>query len=88
MTMGMEIGIFLAYAAGLLLVYLCGRFLLVPLKWILKLLTSSILGGVVLCLINGIGGIFGIFVPLNPVTAVIAGILGIPGVIVMILFFL
>lgn len=83
----MEMGIFLAYAAGILLVYLCGRFLLVPLKWILKILVSSLLGGIALCLINGIGGIFGIFVPLNPVTAVIAGVLGIPGVLLMILFF-
>lgn len=88
MTMRMEIAIFLTYAAGMLLIYLCGRFLMVPLKWILKLLVNSFLGGVVLLIINGLGGNFGLFIPINPLTAVIAGILGLPGVIVMCLFFL
>lgn len=87
MTMSLEVGIFLTYAAGILLIYLCGRFLLVPLKWILRLVGSSLLGGIVLLIINFIGGKFGIFLPINPVTAVIAGVLGVPGVVIMLLFF-
>lgn len=88
MTMRLEIGIFLAYAAGILLIYLSGKFLFVPLKWILKLIANSILGGILLLIIDGIGENFGLFVPINPVTSVIAGVLGVPGVVILLLFFI
>lgn len=82
-----EIKVFLAYAAGVLAVYLLGRFLLTPLKITLRLLISSLAGGAALFLINLLGRNTGIFVPLNPLTAVFAGVLGIPGIVGMILFF-
>lgn len=88
MTMRLEIGIFLAYAAGILLIYLSGKFLFVPLKWILKLIANNILGGILLLIIDGIGENFGLFVPINPVTSVIAGVLGVPGVVILLLFFI
>ena len=68
-----EIKVFLAYAAGVLAVYLMGRFLLTPLKITLRLLISSLAGGAALFLINLLGRNTGIFVPLNPLTAVFAG---------------
>lgn len=88
MSMGMEVGIFLAYAMGMLLVYLAGRFLLVPLKWLVRILINSLVGGVIICLINFMGGELGVFLPMNPLTAVIVGILGIPGVVMLIIFFM
>lgn len=88
MSMGMEVGIFLAYALGMLLVYFAGRFLLVPLKWMGRLLINSLAGGVIIFLLNLLGGSLGLFLPLNFLTAVIVGMLGVPGVIMLIIFFL
>ena len=86
--MGMEAAVFLAYAFGMLMVYIMGRFLLVPLKWILRCLISSFLGGLVIVLINTVFSSWGIFVPLNTITAVITGILGVPGLIMLLVFFI
>jgi inhibitor of the pro-sigma K processing machinery len=88
MSMGMEVGIFLAYAFGALMVYVFGRFFLVPLKWILGALISSLLGGVAIMFINILGTSCGLFIPLNVFTAVITGVLGVPGLIMLVLFFI
>lgn len=87
MDFGMEVGIFLAYAVGLMAVYFLGRLLIVPIKTLLKLVLNSIIGGVILMVINFFGGSLGIFLPVNFLTAVIAGLLGIPGVLGMALYF-
>lgn len=87
MDIGMEAGIFLAYTAGMLIIYFFGRLMLVPLKKIMKLLLNSIVGGVILILVNMAGAGIGIVIPVNVITAVIAGLLGIPGVAMMIIYF-
>lgn len=87
MSFGLEVAIFMAYAAGLFLIYILGKLLIVPLKWTGKMLLNSLLGGVLIILLNAVGGNFGIFLPLNILTAVITGILGLPGVIGLLLFF-
>lgn len=85
MGMGMEINVILAYALGLILLYIVGWALLVPLKLIIKLIWNGILGGIMLVGTNLIGGLIGIQIVINPITALIAGILGIPGIILIIL---
>lgn len=87
MGFGMEAGIFLAYTAGLLAVYFFGRLLLVPVRIIMKLLASSLIGGLVLAMLNLLCINFEIFFPVNPLTAGIAGLLGIPGIIGILIFF-
>lgn len=87
MDFGMEAGIFLAYTACLMAIYFFGRLLLQPLKFILKLMASSIAGGAVLLVLNGVGGSFGIFVPLNIITAVVVGLTGVPGLAVLLVYF-
>ncbi len=77
----------MAYAAGLFLIYLLGKFLIVPLKWVGRLILSSIIGGVFILALNLVGGHWGIFLPLNLLTAAITGLLGIPGVVLLLLFF-
>jgi len=74
----------LAYAFGLLLILLIGRFLLWPIKLILKLLYNALIGGIMLWIVNLVGGYFDFSVSINPVTALVAGFLGIPGVILII----
>ena len=73
MDLGMETSVFLAYTAGMLLLYFCGRLLFVPLKFILKLLICSLAGGVFLVLIRIFGDTMGLFLPINPVNSLIAG---------------
>ncbi len=87
MDFGMEVGIFLAYTAGLMLIYLFGRLFVVPVKVLLRLFISSLAGGILLVVINSIGGNFGLFIPVNIITAGIAGILGIPGILGLIAYF-
>lgn len=87
MDFGMEVSIFLAYAAGLMAIYFLGKLLIVPIKTILKLMLNSIIGGVILMLINTFGAGLGIFLPVNLITAVIAGVLGVPGIVGILIYF-
>lgn len=87
MSFTLEAGIFLAYAAGLFFIYLLGKFLIVPLKWVGRLILSSVIGGVFILALNLVGGHWGIFLPLNLLTAVITGLLGVPGVVLLLLYF-
>ena len=80
------VGILLAFAAGLVVLYLLAMVLVVPLKWIGKLIISSIIGFIVLTVINLIGGaLFGFTLPLNVVNALVTGIFGVPGVILLVI---
>lgn len=87
MDIGTEAGIFLAYTTGMLLIYFFGRMMLAPLKKILKLMINSIIGGLILMLINILGAGFGIAIPINMITALIAGLLGLPGIVMTTLYF-
>ncbi|HHU50149.1 MAG: pro-sigmaK processing inhibitor BofA family protein [Caldicoprobacterales bacterium] len=85
--MGLDISldIILAYALGLVLLYLIGWLLLVPLKLILRFFINAILGGIALWLLNLAGGLIGVTVAINPVTALTVGFLGIPGLLLILL---
>lgn len=54
-----------------------------PIRFILKLLLNTVLGFVLLWLINFFGGTVGIELELNLVNALIVGFLGIPGVLLL-----
>ncbi|AEE92326.1 Pro-sigmaK processing inhibitor BofA [Tepidanaerobacter acetatoxydans Re1] len=73
----------LAYAFGLLLLYIVGRILIMPLRIVLKLMYNALIGGVVLLLLNFLGGYIGLHIALNPVTALVVGFLGVPGVVML-----
>lgn len=83
--MGTELGIFLTFGGSLILIFLLGKALLVPLKIILRLLVNSLAGAVLLIVINYIGLNFGIMIPINAVNSITVGILGIPGVVALLL---
>ena len=83
--MGTELSVFLTFGDALILIFLLGKALLVPLKVLLRLLVNSILGGVLIIIINYIGVHFGIMIPINAVNAVTVGVLGIPGVVMLLL---
>lgn len=75
----------LAYATGLILLFVFCRIFIKPIKWMLKLLINGILGGLTLAAVNFVGGFAGITVIINPLSAVLAGLLGVPGVILVII---
>jgi inhibitor of the pro-sigma K processing machinery len=84
--MSVEMGVFLTFGGALILLFLLGKTLLIPLKIVFKLVVNSLLGGILLMLFNAVGSSVGLIIPLNLVNAVTAGVLGVPGVIMLLLF--
>ena len=86
---GLQARVLLTYAGAILLVFLLGKIFLWPLKLVLKLVVSSIIGGALILLINLAAGLFGLLlIPLNLLTALVVGVLGIPGVLLLLILFL
>ncbi|MBR5316115.1 MAG: pro-sigmaK processing inhibitor BofA family protein [Firmicutes bacterium] len=83
--MDIEMGVFLTFGGALILILLLGRVLLIPLKLLGKLVLNSILGAVIVMVINFVGMSFGLVIPLNIINAVIVGVLGIPGAIMLLI---
>lgn len=79
----MEANTIITYLACIFFLFIIGRIFILPLKSILKLIGNSILGGILIFIINLIGSIFNFHIGLNVGTAVIVGILGIPGAILL-----
>ena len=75
----------ITYLACICFLFLFGRIFIVPIKKILKLVLNSIIGGVVIFLINLVGANFGFHIGLNFFTSVLVGLLGLPGVVVLVI---
>ena len=73
------------YIACICFLFLFGRIFILPLKSILKLVLNSILGGLIIYLINLVGGLFGFHIGLNYITAVIVGLLGVQGAVLLVI---
>jgi len=82
--MGVEYNVILAYAVGIVLLYILGRLLLVPMKVVMKLVYNAILGGIALIALNFAGSLVGFQIAFNLASAFIAGILGIPGIALLV----
>lgn len=70
----------IAYIVGLAALYFIGWLLLVPLKFLSRLLLNAVVGGVLLVLISMLSGVLNVAVTVNVFTALMAGFLGVPGV--------
>ena len=75
----------IAFIACLFFLFIIGRIFIVPLKTISKFILNSIIGGIIIFIINFIGGFFNFHIGLNLITSIFVGILGIPGAIVVVL---
>ena len=75
----------LVIAGCIIAIVIIGKILLFPIKKILKLLINSILGAVLIFVINLVGATWGFTIGLNIWTALCVGILGIPGVILLVI---
>ena len=69
----------LSFAIGLALLCLIGYLLLVPMRFLWRLLAGGVLGAVALAGVNLLGGLVGFSVAVNPFTAMAVGFLGLPG---------
>ena len=61
----------ITYLACICFIFLFGRIFIMPLKKILKLVFNSILGGIVIYIVNLIGATFGFHIGLNFFTSII-----------------
>ena len=73
-----------SFVIGLALICLTGYLLLVPMKFLWRLLAGGVLGALALVLVNLVGGLFGFNVAVNPFTAMAVGFLGLPGAILIV----
>ena len=69
-----------AVAVGMALLFVAGRVLIVPNRFIWRVCCSAVMGTLGLLGLNIIGAFVGVQLALNPCTALIAGSLGLPGV--------
>ena len=75
----------ITFLACICFIFIFGRIFIVPIRKILKIILNSILGGVVIYLINFIGANFGFHIGLNIFTSLMIGLLGLPGSVCLII---
>lgn len=73
------------YISCIIGIFILCKIFIVPVKIILKLVINSLLGGVLIFIINIVGTSFGLHIGLNIITSIMVGILGIPGAILLIM---
>ena len=80
----MEYNSIMAFIACLFFLFIFGKIFIVPLKIILRFMLNSLLGGVIVYIINIMGELINFHIGLNIITSIIVGLLGIPGAILII----
>lgn len=73
--------IIVAFAVGLIVLCLIGKIIALPMKLLWKLITNSVVGAVLLWVVN----LFGAGIQITFVKTLLAGVLGVPGVIIVLL---
>lgn len=74
----LDVNAIIIYLACIIFLFLMGRVFILPLKTITKILGNSILGAILIGVINLIGTLFEFHIGLNIGTAIVTGILGLP----------
>lgn len=75
----------ITFLACICFIFLFGKIFIVPIQKLIKLVINSILGGVIIYIINLVGANFGFHIGLNIITSIIIGILGLPGAVILVL---
>ena len=73
----------IAFFVGLLILCVFTKIVSMPLKILWNCIYNSIIGAIVLYIINFLGFVY---IPINFITALIAGIFGVPGVLVLAIY--
>lgn len=69
----------------IIVLWIIGKIFSVPLKALFKLIINSVLGGLLIFIINLIGAVWNFHIGLNIVTAILVGLLGIPGAVLLVI---
>lgn len=80
----MDNNIIAAVIFGLIVLYFVLKILVVPARFVLRLLLYGGLGSLLLLLFNVVAGHFGMQIGINAVTALIVGYLGAPGLVMLV----
>ncbi|MBC7344581.1 MAG: pro-sigmaK processing inhibitor BofA family protein [Clostridia bacterium] len=83
--MAETIQVLFAIAFLVFIIVLIGRLFVRPMKLILKVLYSSVLGLILLWMVNIVGAYWGFFIPVNWLTILLVGFLGLPGLVLIFL---
>ena len=75
----------IAFIACIFFIFIVGKIFILPLKTIIKFILNSVVGGIIIFIINLIGGFWNFHIGLNIFTSIIVGILGVPGTILVIM---
>lgn len=78
--------VYIAFFLVIAILILLAKFFSKPMKILFKLIINSVVGAIILIIINYFGARFGIVIGINLITILVAGILGVPGVIFLILY--
>lgn len=76
---------FLVYLGCIVMIFIIGKIFIFPLKKIFKLVLNSVIGAILIYLINIIGSGFNFHIGLNWGTILCSGLLGVPGVILLVI---
>lgn len=79
----MDFNTIIPYIIGVVLLFFLGKIFVLPIKSILKLIGNSVLGAILIYLINLIGGAFNFHIGLNFITILFVALLGVPGAVVL-----
>ncbi len=75
----------ITYVVAIVLLSLLGKLLAWPIQRLSRLIFNSLLGGIVLVILNLLGSIIGLRIAINPLNALIVGVFGLPGILLLIL---
>jgi inhibitor of the pro-sigma K processing machinery len=78
----MEANIVLAFVVGIVVLCLIGKVVSLPMRILWKLVSNSIVGAVMLWIVN----LFGVGIKITFLKALIAGVFGIPGVLGLVIY--
>ncbi len=81
----LDFNVIITFIVCILFLLILGKIFVLPFKSIMRLIGNSIMGGLIIYIINLIGGLWGFHIGLNLITSIFVGILGIPGAILLII---
>ncbi|NLJ58082.1 MAG: pro-sigmaK processing inhibitor BofA [Tissierellia bacterium] len=82
---GADLGLILAYTAGVMIIFMTSWIFFKPLKILGKVILNSLIGALFLIVFNFFGQFTAVYIGVNEITALTIGLLGIPGFITLLI---
>lgn len=81
----MDNKVILSFIACIAILLIFGKYFAFPLKKIIKLIANSVVGAIIIFVINLVGASFNFHIGFSIINSIIVGILGVPGAALLIL---